>query len=167
MNLNTTFGLFGLMFPLEFDSIMYSVFTHVYSIPILMIAMNYTKNNALPILQILCLLTGTWMFVDNINIIKSRAGYSKRDDFSVYILLGIIMIPEIGTMSMFGSITDIMTIVVVNMLLVILNAMFDSRRENMLQFWYEMSSIKSFSVSLMSLYLIIKNPAGNLPMPLL
>lgn len=159
-NLSREIGLI----PLDFDRIVFTTFTHVFSVPILMIAMNYTKNISSLVLQILCVLTGTWMFIDNVNAIQSRTAYSKKDDLAVVILLGIIMIPEVGTMAMFGSINAIMTIVVMNLLLVILNAMIDSRRDHLLQFWYEMSSCKSFLVSIISMYLVIQNPGGNLPM---
>jgi hypothetical protein len=164
--------------PFEFDRMMCSVFSHVFSIPILMIAMTYTKNIYLIVLQILSLLTGTLLYIDNINIILSRPIYSKKDDINIVILLGIIMIPEIATIAMFGSIMDITSVVVCNMLLVIFNAMADhpsfkdgtysdvltadSRRKNMLEFWYDLSSIKSFGFALMSLYLVINNSSGNI-----
>lgn len=160
MNLTREIGLIAL----DFDKIVFTTFTHVFSVPVLMITMNYTKNISSLVLQILCILTGTWMFIDNINFIQSRVGYSKKDDLAVVILLGIIMVPEVVTMAMFGSMNAIMTVVVMNLLLVILNAMIDSRREHLLQFWYEMSSYKSFLVSMISMYLVIQNPQGNLLM---
>jgi hypothetical protein len=145
----------------NFDGILLTIFSHVYGVPILMIAMTYTQNVALLILQILCLLTGTWMFVDNVNVIKGHSLYSREYDLSIHILIGIVMVSEVITMAMFGSIMNIMMVVVANMLLIILNAMIDFRKESMIQFWYELSSLKSFTVSMLSLYLVIQNPNGN------
>jgi len=149
----------------NFDGIPLTIFSHVYGVPILMIAMTYTENVTILILQILCLLTSTWMFVDNINVIKAHSLYSKKYDLSIHILIGFGMVSEVLTMAMFGSIMNIMMVVVANMLLVILNAMIDFRKESMIHFWYELSSLKSFTVSMLSLYLVIQNPNGNVPNP--
>jgi hypothetical protein len=139
-------------------------FSHLYSIPFLLIGLNHTTNILLLILHILFILLATWQFVDYIPYVRAHPEYSRKEMNNLVILL-LISISEISSTLAFGSVIPFMLVIILNMLLVILHSMIDYHNTTMLYFWYEMSSIKTFGVSLFILYLVVKNPSGNFHYP--
>jgi hypothetical protein len=149
---------------IDFDPLSLLAFSHLYSIPFLLIGLNHTTNILLLILHILFILLATWQFVDYIPYVRAHPEYSRKEMNNLVILL-LISISEISSTLAFGSVIPFMLVIILNMLLVILHSMIDYHNTTMLYFWYEMSSIKTFGVSLFILYLVVKNPSGNFHYP--
>jgi len=145
---------------IEFDPLALLAFSHLYSIPLLLIGLNNTTNVAILILHILFILVSTWLFVDYIPNVRAHPEYCRKEMNNI-LILSFIAISELSSVLAFGSIISLMLVIVVNMLLVILHSMIDYHNTTMVYFWYEMSSIKTFVVSLFILYLVVTNPSGN------
>lgn len=149
---------------IDFDPLSLLAFSHLYSIPFLLIGLSHTTNNLLLILHILFILLATWQFVDYIPYVRAHPEYSRKE-MNNLVILSLISITEISSTLAFGSVIPLMLVIILNMLLVILHSMIDYHNTTMLYFWYEMSSIKTFGVSLFILYLVVKNPSGNFHYP--